>query len=375
MSLDLLSTLRQLRHDGRAALERNDSAGIQDVIQVALAGARAEGAPQSAAVARELLGIATDLFAAGAPGDIESLFDCALRRIEGAPDASLGVVLMIWFNLACLYDQHGAGELRQQTVNQIGHVATHYAGPIDRDCAEVFERMAGVAKASGNVDFMLTLYAQAHRYWSADPGVDPQQRADWCNRYLHAATGAGRDTEALAAEAAEAAAGAGAHRLRAEALLMLLRHQKARGDRAAARRTLEAALEALAAGHDTDSEVAAVVYQNLAGLQLQEPPGPGDARAAEWLDTTLRILTQRDLARGRDYAACLRERSLLAGRLGDWRTAARCQERAAAVANIEPAEITEALSHAGDAWYRLGAYEDAGRCYLHAVQRRGMADA
>ena len=283
---------------------------------------------------------------------------------------------MIWYNLAVLYDQHGARELCQQVTNQIGHVATHYTGPLDRDCALVFERMSEVAASSGNVDFMLTLLAQAHRYWYGNPDIDAQKRTQWLGRYLKSLVTAGRDAEAVATETAKAAAEVGEHQLRVDALFVVFRHQKARGDRAAARQSLEVAVDALTAAGESDSEQAAVVYQNMAALQLEEPPGPGDARAAQRMDTALQILTKRGLARGYDFAACLRERSLLASRLGDWRTAAVHLERAAAVADITPDEVNEALSRAGDAWYRLGAYDDASRCYLSSIRRRaGRADA
>src|SRR4029453_4032261 len=126
-----------------------------------------------------LLGITTDLFAVGTPGALEALFNLALQRIEHAPDLRIGVVLMIWHNLAVLYDRHGAHELRQNVVDQIGHVAAHYTGPVGSDWAPVLEHTADVAESSGNVDFMLTLLAQAHRYWSGNPGIDAQQRAQW----------------------------------------------------------------------------------------------------------------------------------------------------------------------------------------------------
>jgi tetratricopeptide (TPR) repeat protein len=126
----------------------------------------------------------------------------------------------------------------------------------------------------------------------------------------------------------------------------------------------------------TDNAIAALVNQNLASMQLQEPPGPDDTRAAQQMDRALQILTQLDLARGSHFAQCLLERARLAERLGDWQTSAHSAERAAAVADVPAPMVTEAFSRAGDSWYRLGAYDDASRCYLRAVRRRcGIADA
>ena len=82
MSEELLARLRTLREQGRVAVQRGDTADVQSVIQQALACANAEGAPQSAAIAEQLLGIASDVFAVGAPGDLEALFNLALQRID-----------------------------------------------------------------------------------------------------------------------------------------------------------------------------------------------------------------------------------------------------------------------------------------------------
>jgi hypothetical protein len=149
--------------------------------------------------------------------------------------------------------------------------------------------------------------------------------------------------------------------------------QGQRGDRGAARATLEATLDALGAAGAADSETAAVVCHKLAAMQLDEPPGPADRRAATLMDQAIRIETQLGQASGRGFAASLHQRAMLAERLGDWRTAASCQERMTTLADLPAAEVTEALSRAGRAWHRLGAWGNASRCYLQAVQRRTTA--
>ena len=55
---------------------------------------------------------------------------------------------------------------------------------------------------------------------------------------------------------------------------------------------------------------------------------------------------------------------------GDWRAAAQRIERVLTLPGLPAAELTEALSRAGRAWFKAGEFDAASRCCARAVRRR-----
>lgn len=374
MTADALVTLKQLAQQARAAA---DAAAANEVLAQAGPIAHDEALPASRDLGLALLDVASALAPLGAPGAVEDLFLHSQRVLVASSDIRVDDHLLLWHKLGALYDQHGATDLRNQTLARIGDLAESFTGPLERRGVEVFLEQAMLYRRQGQTGPMLVMLRQVHRHRNSEASA-PADRLSWLEIYAAILLGADRadDAAPLLAQAVELAHDLGDAEREASMLHTIGRAAFSRNDGAAALPAFERARRVIeGAPALADTELAAAVLHNLVTAQLTAADASRYPEALALNERGIGILRRMGLTGSDDFAHALYQRAVLTEYLGDWAGAARGYAEAAAVTEADAGAATEWLSLAGRAWFEAGEFDAASDCYLAAVRRRVAASS
>lgn len=369
MTIEALKLLAE-----QAAAAGNADAANQVLARAAVM-ANDESLPASRDVAMALFNVAGALVPLGAPGGVEDLFGAVQRRLIASGESRTDDHLLLWHNLAALYDRHGATELREQVLARVRQVATNYDGPLERCGADVFLEQGLTYRRHGQTDVMLTMLRQVHRYKSSD-ACAPTERLSWLAAYAELLVEAGCADEAapVLSHGVTLARELGDAEREASLLNRMARSALTRGDADSVLAAV-AALERARTVIDgtpalADSDFGNAVRHNLVSAWIKAGDAGRWPQALPLIERVIARLRQRGQVDSDDFAHALFHRAELIEALGDWAGAASGYAVAAATPNAEAQTVTECLSLAGRAWFEAGQFDAASGCYLAAVRRR-----
>ena len=352
-----------------------DVDAANEVLARVAAIAHDESLPASRELALALLNAACTLVPLGAPGAVEDLFHAAQRWLSAASDARIDDQLLLWQNLAALYDRQGANEPRNQTLALIGRLAETCDGPLDEPGVQVFLEQGLMYRRLGKTVPMLTMLRQVHRQRCSD-ACNPSERLAWFVAYAEILLEAARPDEAapVLSHGATLARELGDAEREASLLNRIARSALTRGDADSVSAAVLALERARGLCESTpalaDSDFGTAVLHNLVGAWIKAADEARWPQALQLIEHVIERLRQRGQVDSDDFAHALFHRAELVEYLADWPGAARGYAAAAATPNADAQTVTECLSLAGRAWFEAGEFDAASDCYFAALRRR-----
>ena len=366
---EAVTRLAELTQQAQAA--GGDAAATSEVLTQMLAIAGDESLDPSRALVKALVNAASAGIAAGPPGQVEAMFERALRVLKASSDARIDDELVLLNNFGALYEKHGATRLLMQTRELVLRFATQYEGPLEEIGATVFFQHALIYQSNGRTEPMLTLMRQYHRYRT---GADQSlaDRSSWLEIYAAMLLNAGRSDEVLPVieQGIELAHTLGDVDREASLLMSSARAAVARDDVAAAVAALDRARPLIEQPPLSQTTRAVSIWLTLASQLLNQGAVDRYVEVRRMCDQAIAALRALNRDETHEFAYAVYLQACVTEYLGDRATAARGFRAAAGIPGADKSDATDWMSRAARLWFESGDWDAASDCYLSAVRRR-----
>ncbi|MCP5152993.1 MAG: hypothetical protein H6983_02420 [Ectothiorhodospiraceae bacterium] len=256
--------------------------------------------------ARHILDAAAGAAQIGAFAHAERLLLKGLNVLLRHPLATEREPIVPMVNLALVYDAAGHAEPRDRAANAAVAHAAGLTEPLDGPTAHALLALVGHFERAGDRERLVGVYRAVHPYVLSLVSIDPNVRLATTGKYIQALTAAGRFADAadaigtaLEAVALDASATA---RWRLRLLLECATAADRAGDAATAvdalRRGRDVALDSVHA----DSDLAGILYHNLAGHYLRRGAADELAEARDLMTRSLGIVRHNGRTASAEYA-------------------------------------------------------------------------
>lgn len=353
-----------------------DAAAVDELLTAVMAIAADATLAPTRALGAGLNEAASALIGLAPPQAVEAVFGHAQRILRAAVDTLFDDWLVLWNNLAALYDRYGANEHLNRTLSELVRAAQFYDGPLRAYGANVCVHQATLLQRNGQTEAMLPLLRLAHRWFGSDEFA-PEDRSTWLKTYAEMLLEAGRrdDAEPLLAQGIALAHELDQAEREAELRNLAATTAFARGDATAALALIEPARQLIDRPALAQTSLAYAVLRNRVVCLLRLGDAERDADARRDNERAIGLVPQLGLHDSAGMAHLLHHRAVLLERAGDGRGAALAYRAAAEHPAASPAQRCNGHSLAGRAWFDAGDFDAASECYLEALRLRVAAPA